>query len=102
MIWCDQSQKGTGTGLERALLLAGNITLVGRRCANCQFALHGLVLVWWVEGCNFPDQSFGLHAFNATLRHQTMSIGEGLGPGVYMAITLNKPSPTAGLASLAC
>ena len=57
---------------------------------------------WWVEGCNFPDQGFGLSAFNATLRHQTMSIGEGLGPGVYMAITLNKPSPTAGLASLVC
>ena len=48
---------------------------------------------WWVEGCNFPDQGFGLSAFNATLRHQTMSIGEGLGPGEYKAITLNKSSP---------
>ena len=55
---------------------------------------------WWVEGCNFPDQGFGLSAFYATLRHQTMSIGEGLGPEEYKVITLNKTSPTAELANL--
>jgi len=55
---------------------------------------------WWVEGGVITDQGQGLHAFNATLRHQIMSIGEGLGPEEYKVITLNKSSPTAELANL--
>jgi len=60
------------------------------------------VLIWWVEGGVIIDQGFGLHAFNATLGYHTMPVGEGLGLGEYKVIRLNKPSPTAGLASLAC
>ena len=50
-------------------------------------------MVWWVEGGVIIDQGFGLHAFNATLRYHTIPVGEGLGPGEYKVIRLNKPSP---------
>ena len=66
------------------------------------FEVGVLASTWWVEGGIITNQGSGLCAFNTTLRYHTMPVGEGLGPGEYKAITLNKPSPTAGLANLVC